>query len=532
MILPSLAVALLGFGPPNSPPSGDEERSAYALANNPPSFALSPPMYIYPTTDVSFNMSIKVADANNDTVNVTWEWGDGTPNATDLTPPALTAVWVNQTHVWSVEREPGLGDYYSGPFVVNITLDDGMGGVTRRQSYAYVYVPPNEVLEMELSAPERVDPNDAVLIVANASDPEGDPLTWTFVFNNSVTDFHTEVFHTPATAPNERVWNNLSYVFGVEGNYTVKLNVSDALPPNQVWPHNISLTVQVRAILNLLPEVVGVIDTDPQSLIINATIGYLQVSYSVEAFDPDGDVLYIVWDFGDGSPPATNVSEGGKEVRAFVQQRNYTDPGTFNVSVDVSDGRPDHDISLWTVVQITSNNLPPRVVGFVFNYSKNRSYALPNETITFSLLLADPELNAIEVIVDFGDNSTLEYYNLTEFSRGNVSLVLNHSYGSAGEYQITIWYTDNKIGLFEHAKYYNVTVTVKETPPLVHDYWTIWDFTCLSILICVIVLPFMWAIIGIQKKKRIEMDTSLLTGGLEPFKEERDRAVRKGRKRG
>jgi hypothetical protein len=532
LILPSLAVALIGFAPPCNLPSGDEEKTAFALANTAPSFALTPPLYIYPTADVPFNMSIKVADANNDTVNVTWEWGDGTPNATDLTPPALTAVWVNQTHVWSIEREPGLGDYYAGPFVLNITLDDGMGGTARRQSYASVYVPPNEGPEMELSAPERVDPGDAVMIVANASDPEGDPLTWTFVFNNSVTDFHTEVFHTPATAPNEEVWNNLTYVFGAEGNYTIRLNVSDALPPNQVWPHNISLTVSVRAILNLPPEVVGVIDTDPQSLIINAILGYLNVSYSVEAFDPDGDVLHVVWDFGDGSPSVTNVSEGGTEVRAFVQQRNYTDPGTFNISVEVSDGRPGHNISLWKEVEITSNNLPPKVVGFVFNYSENRSYALPNETIAFTLVLADPELNAIEIIVDFGDNSTLEYYNLTEFSHGNVTLVLNHSFGSAGEYQITIWYTDNKTGLFEHAKYYNVTVTVKEAPPVIHDYWTPWDYTCLSVLICAIVLPVLWAINGIQKKRRMEMDASLLAGGLEPFREESDRAMHKERKRG
>jgi hypothetical protein len=532
LILPSLVVALFGLNPPHTSHSGDEERSAYVLANSPPYFALTPPLYVYPTADIPFNISIKVADANNDTVNVTWEWGDGTPNATDITPPALTAVWVNQTHVWSVERQPGLGDYYAGPFVINITLDDGMGGTALRQHYAYVYVPPNEVPEVELSAPESVDPGDAVMIVANANDPEGDPLTWTFVFNNSVTDFHTEVFHTPATEPNETVWNNLSYVFGEEGTYTVRLNVSDALPPNQVWPHNISLTVTIRAILNLPPEVVGVIDTDPQSLIINATLGYLMVSYSVEAYDHDGDLLYIVWDFGDGSPSATNVSEGGTEVRAFIQQRNYTDPGVFNISVEVSDGRPDHTILLWTEVRITSNNLPPRVVGFVFNYSENRSFALPNETIAFTLVVADPELNAIETAVDFGDNSTIEYYNLTGFSHGNVSLVLNHSYGLAGEYQITIWYTDNKIGLFEHAKYYNVTVTVKELPTVIHDYWTLWDYICLNLLIFAIVLPVLWAIIGIQKKRRMEMDTALLAEGLEPFKEEGIGATREARKRG
>jgi hypothetical protein len=453
-------------------------------------------------------MAIKVADSNNDTVNVTWEWGDGSPNATDITPPASIPVWVNQTHTWSIAREPGLGDYYTDAFLVNITLDDGMGGIARTLRYAYVYVPPNGIPETGLSAPSSVDPGDATLIVANASDPEGDPLTWTFVFNNSVTDFYAEVFHTPAGTPNEMVWNNITYVFGVEGNYTVRLNVSDALPPNQVWPHNISLTVPVQAVFNLPPQVAGVIDTSPQSLIINGTIGYLEVNYSVEAFDPDGDVLYVVWDMGDGSPSVTNASAGGTMKYDFVQQRNYTDPGKFNISVLISDSRPGHNISLYREVQITSNNLPPSVVNLVFGYSENRSYGLPNETISFTLALADPELNDIEIIVDFGDNSTVEYYNLTDFVRGNVSLTLNHSYGLPGEYQITIWYTDNKIGLFEHAKYYNVTVTVKESPPIIHDYWALWDYTCLALLITALVLPVLWAIIGMQRRKRMEEATT------------------------
>ncbi len=495
---------------------GDAERRVTTLANDLPYFAQNLPLYIFPTTDIAFDMSIKVADVNNDTLNVTWEWGDGSPNATDITLPAQTPAWVNQSHTWSVPREPGVGDYTTGPFLLNITLDDGMGGITRTQRSAYLYVPPNEIPEINLSAPDKLEPGEEVLIVAEARDPEGDPLTWTFVFNDTVSDFYTEVVLTPTSAPNETVWSNITHTFSVEGNFTVRLNVSDALPPNQVWPHNISLTVPIQTVLNHIPQVVGAIDTNPQSLIINGTLGYLDVDYSIEAFDTDGDVLSVVWDFGDGSPLATNLSSGDKTLQTFRQTRTYAEPGTFNISVIVSDGRPGHDIPLYREVKITSNNLPPSMVSFSFSYSENRSYGMPNETILFTLSVTDPELNSIQIMVDFGDNSSVEYYNLTDFAQGNVTLVLNHSYSERGEYQITIWYTDNKIGLFEHSKTYNVTVSVKIPPPLISNHWRPLDYISLAVLLSLIALPFIWALLGMRRRKRLDLE-----GGVVPVKGER-----------
>jgi hypothetical protein len=515
LVSPLLGFLFAGTAPASDSSSENDENSAHILANNPPSFAQNLPLYIYPTAEIAFNMAIKVIDANNDTVNVTWEWGDGSPNATDVTPPAQTAAWVNQTHTWSVPREPGVGDYTTNPFLVNITLDDGMGGTTRTQRFAYVYVPPNEYPEINLSAPAKAEPGEEVLIVAEAKDAEGDPLTWTFVFNDTVSDFYTEVLYSPASGPNETIWNNITHVFDIEGNFTVRLNVSDALPPNQIFPHNISLTVPIETVLNHVPQVVGAIDATPQSLIINGTLGYLEVSYSVEAFDTDGDVLSIIWDFGDGTPTVTNLSTDSGHTETFVQVRNYTEPGIFNISVVVGDGRPGHDILLYREVQIASNNLPPSIVSFSFNYSENRSYGLPNETILFTLSVADPELNAIQIMVDFGDNSSVEYYNLTDFVGGNVTLVLNHSYTEPREYQITITYTDNKIGLFEHSKIYNITVSVKVTPPIVHNYWRALDYISLAVLISIFVFPVIWAFVGMRRRKRMDME-----GAFKPVKDE------------
>jgi hypothetical protein len=501
--LPIFGVVLVGVAPSgNSSSVNDGAKKAHTLANYNPYFAQNLPLNLYADTDVAFNMSIKVGDFNNDTVNVTWEWGDGSANATNTTDPASVPQWVNQTHTWTVPKVPGAGDY-SVIFSLNITLDDGMGGTAKTTRNVYVYVPPNGAPTVDLSAPSKVDPNDNVTIVGNASDPEGDPLTWTFVFNNSVTDIYTVVFHTPASAPDEVVWQNVSYTFGTEGIFTVRLNVSDAQPPFDVWPHNVSTTVMILAAFNQPPSV-GAINAMPQSLIINSTLGYLVVNCSLEVADSDGDILTGVWDFGGLAPEATNVSAGGAELYTFVQQLNFTDVGSYNISVTVTDGRPGHEITRYKDLDITSLNLPPSMVNFNFNYSNNRSFALPNETIMFTLTFEDNESNPIMVVVNWGDNSSLEYYNLTQFVGQNTSLTLNHTFTERGTFEISIFYTDNRVGLFDHNKYYNATVTVDVPKPSAQTRWTAWDYISLSLFVMLFVLPMLWAVLGAQLRKRAE----------------------------
>lgn len=516
MLGPSLlAASFIGVIPGQGPSAMDGQRSAHSLANLNPLFAQNLPMFISPTSGIQFNMSIKVRDGDNNTVNVTWEWGDGSPNGTNITPPAAINQWVNQTHTWTVPRQPGVGDY-SVTYLLNITLNDGMGGSARTTRYANVYVPPNGYPEMSLSAPAEVDPTVNATIVGNASDPEGDSLTWTFVINNGTANVSTQVFHTATTAPNETVWDNLTYRFGVEGYFTITLYVSDALPPNQVFPHNISYSIAVRSVYNHLPSVSSVIDANPQTFLINATIGYLNVYYSIEANDMDGDILTAVWNFGDGTPTVTNTSAGGTGTYTFMQERNYTTTGRYNITVVVSDGHPGHDVSIYRVVQLISNNFPPSVASFNFVYPQNRSFALPNATINITVIMTDPESDTIQVIVNFGDNSPLQYYNLTQFVHTNTTLLLNHSYNRTGSYQISIWYTDNKVGQFNHTKYYNTTITVKYVPLTIHNYWTSWDYISLSIFFSVPAILVLWAYSGSYRRRKKERMQSLPQEGLGP----------------
>jgi hypothetical protein len=452
---------------------GSQESPQTAEIMAVPTLSISLPSTAYVSPGVPFTVYINVTDTDGDLLTITWNWGDGTANDTYQTT-ATNRTMVPRTHTWDPYIEPGTGGF-SIPYTMTITVDDGTGNVVSGTRTIVVTVPENIGPYLYLSAPTLVDPMDNVTIVASATDNEGESLTWTFVFNDSVTDFLTIVNITPATAPNELVWNNESIVFGAPGNYTVAVSVSDALGVNQTGAHNNTQTLMIRAVANKVPFVTS-ITIEPSVLQVNDQKGYLVVNYSVEAQDPDGDPLNATWDFGDGSAPAYNESAGTTAIFEFKQQVNYTNPGTFNISVVVTDGRPGHDVLVYSMVSITSNNLPPSIVEFQANYS-GKSAAMPNQTVNFTLIITDPELNTVEVMVDFGDNSTILYFNLTDYVNGNATITFSHIYTEVGNYTVKLSYTDNKIGIFNHSKEYNITIAVEipYVPPKFHYSW--WDYT-------------------------------------------------------
>ncbi|MFH1580462.1 MAG: PKD domain-containing protein, partial [Thermoplasmatota archaeon] len=304
-----------------------------------------------------------------------------------------------------------------------------------------------------------------VTVIAAASDPEGEPLTWMFQFNDSIQTYRVAVFHTPASAPGEVVWNNITHVFGTEGTHRITLNISDALPPNQVWPHNVSQDISANVMANRVPMMTEISAFPSNPVMMDVSLGYVLVEFTVGTYDMDGDVLTVVWDFGDGSPSATNLSDGGPSVYYFVQNHNYTSTGNYNVTVTVSDGRTGHDVTKFLVLHVTSNDLPPTIMSWT---SIPGSNAYVGEPITFTLVIADPEQDPIELVWNFTDGSSLVYVNLTEFVDGNTTSVVEHSFASAGAHEVKVQFTDNKDGLFNHiiTSTYSIDVIPDDVSPV------------------------------------------------------------------
>lgn len=484
---------------------GDEADTELVMevsaTGTPPTFeGTSPPATITVSPGISKIIFVRVKDVDGDNVNVTWNFGDGTPTVVNMTAPATLQQTVYIEHTWNPEIEQGVGGGYI-EYTLNITIDDGNGNYAYRTSTVQCYLPENYGPQSDIIAPAKVDPNDLVLITAMANDTEGEPLTWTFVFNNSGSTFLTLVYNTPATEPATWQWRNITYTFGVEGNFEVTLYVSDALGANQTGLHNTSDSAAIESYENKVPYLTNITVT-PLTPIINET-GYINVTYSIEILDVEGEIMNVTWDVGDGSPLRYNESGAQKIVYIIQQWVNYTVTGEFNVSVVVTDGRPGHEVYKWTMIFVNSTNLPPSVTGFSYVYSQG-SFELPNVAISFTVNITDPELDLVRVTVSWGDGSPYEYYNLTEFVEGNVTLHLSHAFSSVGNYHIEIWYTDNKSGLLNHSKYYNLTVKVEIPPPIIVKKWSWWDYTSLALFAMIPVLVVLRLMYVARQRRVIE----------------------------
>ena len=463
-------------------------RTVYVIQNSAPNFDLNLDDRYALDPDESIDLSIMVSDPDGDAVSVTWDFGDGAVVVNE-TGPALTGVFVNQTHAWSPDIGPGMGPELWYRMVV--TLEDPYANVMSQIVNVTIRLPYNGLPVIFLKASTTtLLPGTEMTFFANATDPEGEALTWTFVFNNSIEDVDVLTSHTDVTLPGTKVWNNLTYTFENPGAYTVRLWVSDALIPYQIPTHNVTKSVTMTLIGNSAPSMTDIISMSVESPWIDTGIGYTRVTFMMDAYDSDGDPMTLTWDMADGGEPLGNTSSGGLLVYTFRQVRTFTETGEYNISVTATDGIAGHEVMRYRLVTVTSNNLPPTASNLNFTYELG-NFAVPGETIQFTFVLSDPEMDALEVVWDFGDNTSRQYFNVTDYVGGRVTCIANHSYSQAGRYNVTIWYTDNQLGLLNHTKTYNAVVSVSVSYVRVPDNWNWWDYTALALLAAIPILAFL-----------------------------------------
>ena len=136
-----------------------------------------------------------------------------------------------------------------------------------------------------------------------------------------------------------------------------------------------------------------------------------------KSYDLDGTIVEYSWDFGDGCT-----------AKGKIVTHAYTSPGTYTVRLRVRDERGAEDVDE-TIAHITSylkNEKPIPIidakeygrVGEVIKFDASRSY--------------DPDGKIVNYIWKFGDGKVA------------YGKVVNHSYSSAGIYNITLEVVDNK----------------------------------------------------------------------------------------
>ncbi|VVB60063.1 PKD domain protein [uncultured archaeon] len=141
--------------------------------------------------------------------------------------------------------------------------------------------------------------------------------------------------------------------------------------------------------------------------------------------DPDGNLTKWFWVFGD------NTNETGKTV-----QHTYLEPGTYTVTLTVTDNEGAINTDTTTCVITQPNRLPttPIITGPT-NGTKNTMY-------TYTALSTDADNDTIQYTFNWGD--PLSTSQLSGFLPNGSAYTVNHNWTVAGRYEVTVTVTDNQ----------------------------------------------------------------------------------------
>ncbi len=242
-------------------------------------------------------------DPDGDLLTFLWSWGE--------VPPTAPGFGETPTHTYNDE----------GTYTVTLLVSDGANNPVPGQVTVVIgeggeNLPP----EADAGGPYNGIAGQTVQFNGSgSSDPDGDPLTYSWDFGDGTAGTGMTPTHTYAAA----------------GNYTATLIVNDGIADS----------LEDTAVVNIVPpNLPPVADAGGP---YTGTVGTAVQFDGSGSFDMDGDVLTYQWDFGDG---ATGVG--------VMPTHIYTTAGNYVATLTVSDGvnAPQSDTA---TVDITDDGNPP-----------------------------------------------------------------------------------------------------------------------------------------------------------------------------
>jgi PKD repeat protein len=249
----------------------------------------------YPTSGqapLAVSFSAQANDPDGVIVSQTWDFGDGTTSSSQ-----------NTTHTYT---SPGI---YNATF----TVLDNDGAQSTSLIQVSVTSPPSPTSPSSPPPPQNQPPS----LVAAANPTEGPaPLSVSFIASATDPDGSVTAYLWEFGDGETSNQQSPTHVYKSPGTYLAKVTASD----NQGASTSKSLTITVSS-QNSPPNLSATVypQEGPQPL---------KVTFAAQASDPEGGLVSITWDFGDG-----NIS------REAVTEHIYTQPGRYTALVEARDSQ-------------------------------------------------------------------------------------------------------------------------------------------------------------------------------------------------
>ena len=254
----------------------------------------------------------------------------------------------------------------------------------------------------------------------SATDLDGDTIRYGWDWNgDGVVDEWTG--YVPSGTP-----KTTSHAWSSVGLYQIKVKAEDSTGAQSDFSASLAVDISTTGTsgggsgggaTNQPP----VADTSAGEL-YQGVVGETIVFDGSKSYDPDGTIVKWFWTFGDGA-------NGSGETVSHV----YNRPGVFTVTLQVTDDQAATDTDV-TTATITTANLPPSQPTLVgpTTGSLNVSY-------TYTATSTDSEGSALTYGFDWKDGTVT---TITQPS--GTPAVADHSWTTAGMYQVTVVVTDDQ----------------------------------------------------------------------------------------